>query len=470
MRILQSYPTFKEFSLLDHGFVDEFCELRNEQLEDLFRSSSAIKTSSFPSLVSKLSSDQHKYLLLRKEVVSNPDVSTERAIANLRKRCDYFHNKGEEAIRYLLVSLSQELCESFLGYCPQGQIDEGLGGNAPILISAKPFQDVHHVSLLVSVVPIKSIFTLYIVSMINDLLKTLIASQGTSKTEAVSVKLQLLTSPTAYRTVLDELLSTHLGYTGNADDTFQALRPLFESEFQSMVSKLILRARWQDDEKWRSQKMAVLRKMQFVTEEDISKHINKIDTNVALGLDNLKDKEMWGLLLRGGIDRFIHPQVQGDLITAFILYIMQKGVEDDEILAITLPLPDGLVLDILLNAMLSSKDPIYKKFKHTLERTYILAYLPYPLNPIMLQELPFYFSPYSELYYSRESSKRGTAPSSISLEEDKGYVFKVTRSAVEKLDLEMATGWNKYDAMLRGVTTLFRIVENEIAEDLRYIF
>lgn len=315
----------------------------------------------------------------------------------------------------------------------------------PKIVISRPIQDKpENITVMIPIVPVKSPFTIYIVSILVDLIEKL-----TKRKQRFAIEI-------GWNTIVfekmmgEDYLRDHFSFAKRGTETmFDNLRPYIEKNFLSFIYDLVHKAL-------------------MIKGIDFEESMDKIQFNARYGMIGKKKKiyatiidtyrkhqDFCELFLKD-VSAYV-PEKFPTIVEYFLQLLQDKimcnGDKKERILFIT-PIPVGLVLERITRDI--------KSFPFN--RVYYINYFPFP-SPQQVS-LPLYVTElsYHQTSGSKEKSRTNEKPFLTS------YIKNLLLSSLSELqivkeDLERM----EYDELIIYLARLFGEVDRKQKEYLRYI-
>lgn len=397
-------------------------------------------------------------------------------LSKLKESCNYFMSPaGREHLTLQIRTLSYDFAVAYLGLCKEGRLipmnkdPHGLHYNSPIFIN-KDLDRERDIHLIVPMVPVKSIFTINILSTINYILQILHKNK-------INVSIEIWESSIPYKKVMSEIYPLHSSFNPDLKNP-ENIKALIELEFLAFVNKMLLISHWENGEDadfaLRQKKICIVRQMKYVNESGLSSISDKLRDkekriNEALSAAGHKLETEWKIALTSGFESYIFGNEVDNLITKFTKALMERVTYDykDKNCIILLPYLDAILLSHLLEYVYVKKWQDIVKADIS-NRIFIVAYTPFPLYPELIEYLPFYFFPYSGLLYDTELKSKKEPKYEIIMK----FIFKVMDASLRRYRLHPLeeVSFVNYKQMFDYLMNIFRTQEDEMDKHLSYIF
>lgn len=363
----------------------------------------------------------------------------------VKEKCKFDPNE-KRFEKLIQISLAQSFYEIYYGLRPPDEVDPDKV--APLLINKplkKRFTTTTH--LLIPVVPIISIFSTYILALVNELLK--IYKQN--------LVIEYWWNPSAYKGIEKDIVKKHLEYSKELK--FESYRYISEKRFLSFVSLLLLSSH---------SNVSLIDRMKIIRRTKVKMKIDEDETILHYtAIKRLNRSDIHNKLLGGELGAYLkvsENEEQYDLIALYAEGIIKRRIKNcKEKLILIGRLPDLLLTEDILKEVENDRRYNIKR-----ENIYLMAYLPFPFEQAIRNKWPFYVSWYSPFAYTKIQGNE--IP-----EIRKEYTRKLIISTLMRLKLNFlnTTKLEKYnfDEILSIITNdVFRVIDDEMDRQLQYIF
>jgi len=435
--LLGDYTTFDEFAIVDLSFLRKKF---SQDVDTLTKLANHGKSKEFNDNLSD--NDKLSLALYGYHVFISEENELKQSINNLKNYYETFCKADD--LNMFSLYISYIIKKTFLVK------NKLYKDSMPIILNKhlKPKKDIKKIKFVIPIVPTKSPFTIYIISLLNDGLKKLFADN-------IDFEIEIGWNMSVYTKIIKNL-SDHFDFD-KEELTFEKLKYYIEQNFLSMVNTLILNSQWgYPDEK--EIKMNILKnKLNYVREKNYKLVDREIDGRIA-HIQSIKGHVM-ELILKD-IEEY-SPRDPGHIINYLGTLIIRQCRELKEgiILFIT-PLPVAFVLDYLL------KQIEEQEIKDVQEKAYFLCYLPFPSSKDIRKNLPFYLLPYSFYKYQKSEEVPGEK---LFLKEK--YVHRLLINSIKSLDTDLfnISAMGNFKKMVENITIFFKNEDNRLNEYIRYI-
>lgn len=453
-RSLLDYMTFDDWNKITPQFLEnKLSSINQEELEKVFKEQ-PIKEMSRESYAN-LSDDQKLLLILYGyHNFIYREIKPKDSFNGLLQEFENFRGK-KELLELFGIYLTQLIHKAFLALLKESE--ETKDNDALILLSKQLPANVKKIKVIVPLVPIKSPFTMYIISLLVDLAKSL------SKDSKVKYKINVGWNEISYEKI-KENMKDHLNFDEQL--SIKNLQPIFEQNFLTYMCSLILEAQWKvpDEEKI---KIEILRKNFKLTKYTLPS-IDDIPSPIIKGGDKLEELGISGTILQDVSDYI--PDKQPHLIEYYgkIIFDECSKLEDDEHILFIAPLSVGIIMNYLFNYIKAKQWGENKKYTHACQSVHYLCYLPFPGSGDIRSELPFYLTEYSYLLYkSAEVSK------TKKIFPKRNYIRRLLIGAMKRLNLVSGVPTlideKNYTEIISILTSIFRREDVRQKEYIRYV-
>jgi len=454
---LLDYITFDKWNKITSEFLNDNLSSKNQdELECVFEKYSVEKISR--EAYDNLSDDQKLFLVLYgyHNFISRK-TEPKDSFKDLLQQFEEIRSK-DELLEIFGIYLTHLIHKAFLALLEE---KEGtMDNDALILLSKQIPVDIRNIRVMLPLVPIKSPFSIYIISLLVDLIRNL------SRGSEVKYKIRWGWNEISYRKI-SKNMENHLKF-GEQDGqlSFKTLQPHIEKSFQTFMNNMIMSSQWKipDEEK---RKIEILRKNFKKAEYKLPQQLEEIPPAVTKAVEELSNISTIILqdvsdYLQSGTPNLIH--YYGKIIFD---ELGKNALENDEHIIFITPLPAGLVMDYLFKHILDMQRKgwtVDKKYLHICQRVHYLCYLPFPGSEDIRRKLPFYLTEYSYLLYKPKET--GVSPK-------ENYIRRLLIGAMKRLDLELAavTAIDKknYREIVSMITSIFRREDKRQKEYIRYV-
>lgn len=438
---LDDYTTFDKLAIVDLSFLKEKF---SQDVDTLTKSASRGKSEEFSDNLSD--DDKLSLALYGYHVFISEENELKQSINALKNYYETFCQKDD--LNIFIRYISYIIKKTFL--FKNKIYKDGM----PIILS-KPLKlkkDIKKIKFIVPMVPTKSPFTIYIISLLNDGIKRL-------SVDNIDFEIEIGWNMSVYSKVTKNL-SGHFDFDKNGL-MFEKLKYYIEQNFQSTVNTLILNSQWGYSSE-KEIKMNILRnKLKYVKEQNYKLEGTGIDSRIS-HMQGIKGHVM-ELILKD-IKEYSPKDPEHIINYLGTLIINQcRALEEGIILFIT-PLPVALVLDYSLK--------LIKEIEAYCEKIYFLCYLPFPGSDDIRKNLPFYLFPYS--YYRYQKSKK-TDDEKLVLDEKlilkEKYVHRLLVDSIKSLNTDLfdISAMENFVETVDNITIFFRKEDDKLNEYMRYI-
>lgn len=433
--LLDDYTTFDKLAIADLSFLKKKF---SQDADALTKLASRGKSEEFSDNLSD--DDKLSLALYGYHVFISEENELKQSINTLKNYYETFCKKDD--LNLFIRYISYIINKTFL--VKNKMYKDGM----PTILS-KPLKlkkDIKKIKFIVPIVPTKSPFTIYIISLLNDVIKRL-------SVDNIDFEIEIGWNMSVYSKVTKNL-SEHFDFDKNGL-TFEKLKYYIEQNFQSTVNTLILNSQWGYSSETEI-KMNILRnKLKYVKEENYKLVDKDIDSRIA-HIQSIKGHVM-ELILKD-IKEY-SPKDPGHIINYLGTLIINQCIALEEgIMLFITPLPVALVLDSSLK--------LIKGIEDYWEKIYFLCYLPFPGSDDIRKNLPFYLLPYSRYIYQK--SKK-TDDEKLVLKEK--YVHRLLKSSIKSLNTDLfdISAMKNFKKTVANITIFFRKEDNKLNEYMRYI-
>jgi hypothetical protein len=454
-RSLLNYMTFDDWNKITPKFLEnKLSSINQEELEKVFKEQPINEMSR--ESYANLSDDQKLFLVLygyRNFIYK--ETKLKDSFNNLLQQFENFKSK-KELLELFGMYLTQLIHKAFLALLKKSE--ETKDNDALILLSKQLPANVKKIKVIVPLVPIKSPFTMYIISLLVDLTRNL------SKDSKVKYKINVGWNEISYGKI-KENMKEHLNFDEQL--SIKNLQTIFEQNFLTYMYSLIIDAQWkvQGEEKI---KIEILRKNIKFKKYTLPPSIVDIPSPIIKAGDKLEELGISRTILQDVSDYI--PDNPPHLIEYYgkIVFDECSELEDDEHILFITPLSVGIIMNYLFNYIEAEKWGESKEYTHACQSVYYLCYLPFPGSGNMRNELPFYLTEYSYLLYK---SEEGSKTKKISPE--RNYTRRLLIGAMKRLNLVSGVPTSidekNYKEIISILTSIFRREDVRQKEYIRYV-
>jgi transcription termination factor NusB len=393
--------------------------------------------------------DRISFILYWHKIMRNKKEKPEKICKWVKKRCSLRLGKVEDE-KLIRIMLAQSFHEIYYGLQSQKLIKPE--EVTPLLVNKNLPDKLTSIDLTVPIVPIISIFSTYIVALVNEIIKLYHKSELT---------IEYFWNVVTYEKIKEDFLNRHLAY--DKEIKFVNISHISERRFRSFANLLLLSSSWKDlgEESASFEKMKILRKIDVIDGTKLEKDMDqRIYTNmIARRMRRLHSHDK---LVIGGLKDYMGnaKEQERDLISLYAEEIIRRKKKPEESIFLIGRLPDLVLLEDILE----------EKEK---ENVYLIAYLPFPFEQQIRVTWPFFVTWYSPYAYG--AGARNNDSDDIYMVLRKEYIRKLIISVLKMLRLNFlnTTKLDGYEVreILDFVTNdVFKKIDEEIDQQLQYIF
>lgn len=444
---LLDYQTFDEWNKIPTDFLrQEFSKGANElnRLFNTFDEDNEISRQEY----TNLSNEKRLYLVLYGyHYFLSKEMDSEKSFCELIKHFEQFKNDNK-LLRILRIHLTEFLHKAFLALLKDDKETKMV--DAPILLSSRIPSDIERIKVIVPVVPIKSPFTIYIASIITDLMTHL------SQNSDVEYEIDIGWNELSYETIRNNMVE-HFEFDEQL--TFDNLKPLIENNFLTFMWNLITSSKEENEKK---RKMDDLRKKFKIVPYNIPESVDSTVLNTERKLEDLSR-----MLLQDVSDYMPRESPNSIQYYSHIISDECSRLDDNQHIIFITPLSMGVLLDYFIRCVGETKRTNSNKYTRACQRVQYLCYLPFPSSEDIRRKLPFYLNEYSYLMYKRENTETKKTPHT------KKYVRRLIISSMKNLNLEVdrteSIDERNYDSIVEMLTSIFEREDQRQKDYLRYV-
>lgn len=455
-RSLLDYMTFDDWNEITPQFLEnKLSSINQEELEKVSKEQpiNEMSRESYANL-----SDDKKLLLVlygyHNFIYKGTRLKKDSSNDLLQQFENFKSNK--ELLELFGIYLTQLIHKVFLALLKKREKTKD--NDALILLSKQLPANVKKIKVIVPLVPIKSPFTIYIISILVDLTRKL------SEDSKVKYEIKFGWNEISYEKI-KENMKEHLDFDEQL--SFENLKPIFEQNFLTYMCSLIIEAQWEvpDEEKI---KIEILRKNFKFKKYNLPSSIAAIDSPIIKAGDKLEKLGISETILQDVSDYI--PDKPPHLIEYYgkIVFDECSELEDDEHILFITPLSVGIIMNYLFNYIKAEKLSKGKEYAHACQSVHYLCYLPFPGGEDMRSDLPFYLTEYSYLLYKSEERAK-----TKKISHERNYTRRLLIGAMKRLNLVSSVPTlideKNYAEIISILTSIFRREDVRQKEYIRYV-
>ncbi len=446
-KYLLDYQTFDEWNKIPNDF------LRQELSKDADELNRSFNTFDEDNKISRqeytdLSNEKRLNLMLYGYYYFlSKGMDSKDSFYELIQHFEKFKN-DDKLLKIFGIHLTQFLHKAFLTLLKDDEETKMV--DAPILLSSKIPSNIKKIKVIVPVVPIKSPFTIYIASIIADLITNL------SQKSDVEYEIDIGWNELSYETIRKNMVR-HFNFDRQL--TFDNLKPLIENNFLTLMWNLITTSKEEEEKK---RKMDDLRKKFKIVPYDIPDKFDSVVYDTEHELEDLSK------MVLEEISDYM-PRKSPNLIEYYsdIIFDECSRLDDNQHIIFITPLSMGVLLDYFIRCVGKKNQINSDKYTRACQRVQYLCYLPFPGSEDIRRNLPFYLNEYSYLIYKRKNAE------TTKTSHKKKYVRRLIISSIKNLNLEVdrtkSIDEKDYDNIVEVLTSIFKREDQRQKDYLRYV-
>jgi hypothetical protein len=375
----------------------------------------------------------------------------------------------------LLVSMAHDIHHIHHGLSGIGSVDVSnvsyVNRICPILLDRPiPFDECDVVHILIPIVPVPSIFTLEILSLLCEFLKQCFAL-------GKHVSIELMWNPVAYERIVSEQFKDHLSFDKRLD--IEAVKLFTEAKFMNFVNQLLLSSGILAER--RELVSDLLDEIVIRSEDDVRREIHKEDTRYRSYQEIRYDRKSFHEKLLYGSARDFSPAPNRtgeggriDLISMYATLIAAAKAritsKEKHLFVLIGPLTYLLPLADVLDEYGKAEE---KDEKANLR---LMAYLPLSYEQSSRRIWPLYLSFFSQFQYNHLEPNRNFIESDCSAIARNCNQIMIILS-LKRLDLDFLNirvdelARLEYSSLLDFITRdVFGVVDKIIDRQLQFVF